>query len=146
MTLLQLFKIRGNILLKVVLLFYMAAFLGAFWNHSSDLLRGGLFPYTQWNPLVPEWLNFYWTSLTIVDLAAVLLLLLNIEFGTLAYLAIIVSDVLINDTFVITNYGWPDLVNFFQLSQMTFMIFVLATFLPIRRKIKLLKKIGAPHE
>jgi len=136
----RLARIPNNYLLKLALIIFITSFLGAFWNHSSDLIKGGLFPYSKWNPLVPQWLNIYWTTLTIFDLIAVAILIYNIQCGLFAYLLVIASDVTINFTFVISNYGPFQLLNFFQACQFLFLLFVLLTYAPIHRSISRLKK------
>ena len=136
MKLIKLFKSKGHILTKIELVIYLASFLGAFYNHASDLVNCGLFPYSRLNPDVAVWLNIYWTMLTILDPAAIIILFFNIKAGLWCYLAIIVSDAIINFTFAIGNYGWSAWINFGQICQLSFMIFVLATFIPIRKTIK----------
>ena len=135
-SLFTLFRQRGNLVLKATLTFFVLAFLAAFYNHLNDLLRGGLFPYQKWDSKVPGWLNTYWTILTAVDFVSIVLLFYRIKVGLWAYLVVIVSDVFINFSFVIENYGVRSLFNYMQLCQLGFMLFLIVTFLPILKELK----------
>jgi len=141
MSLIKLFLTKGNVLLKISMAIFVFAFIGAFYNHANDLIRGGLFPYEKLNHNVPTWLNIYWTMLTFLDLLAIIVLFLDMKKGQLLYLAIIVSDVIINFSFVIHHYGQWSWVNFMQICQLLFMIFVVATFFPIKKAIGKIENI-----
>lgn len=79
--------------IKIILAVYMIAFAAATWNHVADFIVGGLLPYDKyWN--VPCWMNVYWTSLTILDPLAILVLLFYLRPGLDMYFIIIISDVI----------------------------------------------------
>ncbi len=139
MSFLQLIKIEKHIWLKIILIIYVLSFLAAFYNHFSDLIKYGFFPYQKLNIHVPPWLNVYWTLLTVFDLGAIIIIIKNIVIGLWVFLVIIISDVLINYSFVILNYGILGWLNFGQICQLLFMILVLITFLPIKRRIRELR-------
>jgi uncharacterized membrane protein len=61
-------------------------------THWADIVRGGLFPY-HWMPLA---YNVFWTSLAVLDFAAVLLLWTHRKAGALLILVIMVADVAAN--------------------------------------------------
>jgi hypothetical protein len=136
---LKIFTHKGNILLKCVLLIYVLAFICAFYNHTSDLIKYGLFPYQNIDIHVKPWLNIFWTSLTIIDPLAIVILFFNIKYGINVFLLVIVVDVIVNYSFIIQNYGIWSWINYGQICQLLFMIFVLATFLWIKEKVS---KIG----
>jgi hypothetical protein len=99
----------------------------------------GLHVYQLQNENVPSWLNYYWSSLGILDPLAIVILLLNIKAGIILYLLIIYSDVLINFWFVITNYGFGEIVNIFQLCQLGFLLFLTVTCMLIFIEIRKLR-------
>lgn len=61
-------------------------------THIFDNLYFGFLPYK----FAPDWINFYWTSLGVIDLLAVYLLVKLRKFGIVLTLLIMVSDVVIN--------------------------------------------------
>lgn len=60
--------------------------------HLVHVVEDGWLPYNY----VPQWINFYWTSLLFLDFAAVWLLLLHRNFGLILALLIMLSDVAVN--------------------------------------------------
>ena len=70
-------------------------FLGAACRHTSDIFFGGWLPYT-WTALP---INLFWTSLTVLDPLAALLLWCRPRLGAALALLLMFSDVGIN-TFV----------------------------------------------
>ena len=112
-TLLNVFKTKKEYLLKLLLLFYIFSFLGATYNHTMDLVKYGLFPYQKLNNNVSLLLNIYWTMLTIFDFLAIIVLFYYIDIGLLLYGLIILSDVIINYTFMISTKGILSIVNFY---------------------------------
>jgi len=48
--------------------------------------------------------------------------------------------VLINFWFGISHYGLPGVLNFFQISQLVFLVFVAVTIGPIHRRLRALKQ------
>jgi hypothetical protein len=133
-TLLNVFKTKKEYLLKLLLLFYIFSFLGATYNHTMDLVKYGLFPYQKLNNNVSLLLNIYWTMLTIFDFLAIIVLFYYIDIGLLLYGLIILSDVIINYTFMISTKGILSIVNFGQICQMLFLIIYLCTFYYIHKK------------
>ncbi len=123
----EVFSARNATLFKLFLIVYTASFLGATYNHVMDLILHGLFPYQRLNDSVSFLLNVYWTLLTIVDPLAIILLWISIDLGLVAYGLVIISDVIINYTFMISTYGLASVLNFGQISQMLFLIFYLST-------------------
>ena len=112
---------------SLILIFFILALLTATYNHISDIRVGGLFPYTnRWG--TPEILNWYWTSLTVFDPLAVILLIFNTRAGYAAALVILLTDVPIN--LYANAYFWhiPFHNNYFLLMQIAFLIFLLVTF------------------
>lgn len=61
-------------------------------THVIDIVRGGWLPYSG----VPLPLNAFWTSLAIVDFAAVFLLWRHLNAGLILTAVIMVADVAIN--------------------------------------------------
>ncbi len=108
-------------------LIYALCLLGATYNHAAMLARHGLF----WDyGGMPKASAVFWTSLTLIDPAAAMLLLLRPNFGVVATAIIIVADVLHN--LWITARYYPPLLRGVMTSppmieQIIFMIFVLAT-------------------
>jgi membrane protein HdeD len=107
-----------------LLAIYAVCLLGAGLNHAHDLWQGGWLPYR----MAPLLLNWYWTSLTLLDSLAVVFLLVKPRIGSLLTLAIIVSDVAVNSyaIYALGNSGWYSLASL-QL-QTLFLGFVLGSF------------------
>ena len=133
-TLLNVFNTKKEYLVKLLLLVYIFSFLGATYNHTMDLVKYGLFPYQKLNNNVSLLLNIYWTMLTIFDFLAIIVLFYYIDIGLLLYGLIILSDVIINYTFMISTKGILSIVNFGQICQMLFLIIYLCTFYYIHKK------------
>jgi hypothetical protein len=127
MSLFRFFQIQGNRTQKVYLVIYAIAYLGATYTHLSEVFTHGYFPYQRLDPNVSFWLNVYWTSLTLLDPLSIVILLINIQLGLFSYATIIITDVLINFSFAIQHYGFGSLLNFFQISQLSFLIFFAVT-------------------
>ena len=112
--------------IKIILAVYMIAFAAATWNHAADIMTAGLFPYDKfWD--VPCWMNVYWTSLTILDPLAIMVLLFYLRPGLLIYFIIMFSDVAINVYANYTFWNIPLLEHFFLLNQVFFLLFLCAT-------------------
>jgi hypothetical protein len=107
-----------------VVIIYAFCLTGAGLNHACDIINGGWLPYRS----VCTALNWYWTSLTVVDLLAATLLFIQPKAGLLLTLAIIVSDVGINSyvRYSVIPGGWYGEVSL-QL-QTLFLGFVLGSF------------------
>src|SRR5712675_2403708 len=71
-----------------VLIIYAFCLTGAGLNHTRDIINGGWLTYGS----VSTALNWYWTSLTVLDLLDTTLLFIQPKAGLLLTLAIIVSD------------------------------------------------------
>ncbi len=127
MTLLSYWRRCARLWPKLVVGIYIASYLVATYNHLIPALRHGLSAYSSANADVPLWLNHYWTSLVVLDPLAILLLMLHVRVGLLAYLLVILSDVIINFSFCVGTYGAESLLNLFQLGQGGFLLFFLAT-------------------
>lgn len=77
---------------RPVLLLFSLCLLGAFLGHIIQVWQGGWLPYR----FAPLPLNIYWTSLTLLDPLAAVLLLWRPLAGLLLALLIIASDVAVN--------------------------------------------------
>jgi hypothetical protein len=102
---------------------YSLCFLGASFNHTRDLWEGGFLPYRN-DPLP---FNVYWTSLTLLDTLAVVLLWTVPRAGLVLAGLIMVSDVAINSiaTYYLDQRDLFD--NVTVPAQALFCLFVLAT-------------------
>lgn len=111
---------------SAILIIFILAFAGATYNHVMDLVSGGLFPYTKrWG--TPESFNLFWTSLTVLDPLAIVLLIFNIRIGYVFGIAIMLADVPIN--LYANTYYWSLAIhdNYSLLIQMAFLVFLLST-------------------
>jgi len=79
-------------MVKLIFVIYMLCFLWATKNHILDIWRGGFLPYTE-APLV---FNIYWTSLTLLDPLAIILLYYFPYYGMVLAVLIMVSDIAVN--------------------------------------------------
>jgi hypothetical protein len=77
---------------------------------------------------VPVISRIYWTSLTVLDPMAAVLLFAKPRAGLVMTLAIIVSNVPHN-TWLMARSPAPDWMNWMYVSQVLFLVFVLATIL-----------------
>jgi hypothetical protein len=111
---------------RAIIIVYVIAFTGATVNHIADLVRGGLFPYSRWWG-VPPLMNAFWTSLTILDPAAIVALLVCAEVGCVLYLAVMISDVACNVYAEIVYWKQPVLQSAGLMLQAGFLIFLLFT-------------------
>lgn len=64
-------------------------------NHVTDLVVGGMFPYSQGSG-APALINIYWTSLTLLDPLAICILASNVRAGYVVAILIMLTDVPIN--------------------------------------------------
>jgi hypothetical protein len=136
----QIFTRDNYFLLKGILIIYIVSYIGATYNHLTDVLRYGVFPYQKLNQHVSLSLNIYWTLLTLADPLAIIILFLSIDIGLIIYGLIIISDVIINYAFIISNYGLFSWINFGQICQILFMFFYLFTVHYIHKEVKILKR------
>ena len=124
---------------KLILLIYIASFAGATFNHVSDIFSSG-FLYADAADVYPLWIRIYWSSLTIFDPLAALFLFLNIKKGIVLYFIIIVSDVVINFSIIALTRGPSAFLNFFNLSQSAFLIFLFITSRIVLKELKEIEK------
>ncbi len=116
--------VKSSVIEKIIILIYIASFIGATYNHIMDIVRGGFLPYNKF----PIYLNIYWTSLTLLDPLSIVLLLINIRVGLISYFLVIFSDVVINASVNLIFTQGKDFFNIFFICQFTFLVFVIITF------------------
>jgi hypothetical protein len=120
---------------KIVLFFYIIGFAIGTTTHTMDLVKGGFLPYNN----APLWKNIYWTSLTLLDFLAIILILNSVVPALILSNLIIISDVIINSIGVrlsdLVDYG----ANYKLIMQMIFCIFILITTPILLRQYKLTK-------
>ena len=104
---------------------YTICLVGGGLNHWRDIWRGGWLPYRA----APLSINWYWSSLAVIDLIAAALLFLHTRAGVILTLAVIVSDVAVNSyaVYVLEYNSWQAFASL-QL-QTAFLGFVLSSFL-----------------
>ena len=124
--------IRENRWFDAAFLFvFIAAFAGATYNHVYDLVRGGLFPYADWYG-APEFLNVFWTSLTLLDPLAIAALMINVRVGYGIAIGIMLLDVPINVYANLNYWSLPIYQNYALMMQAGFLIFLLVTWPRVR--------------
>ncbi len=115
---------RRSLILRVI---YALCLLGATANHWAILLQHGLYWDYGGFPVATA---IFWTSLSFLDPAAVVLLFARPNAGVAATIAIIVTDV-IHNLWIEARYFPPLLRTLVQapgvMAQIAFMLFVLAT-------------------
>ena len=109
---------------KVFIVIYILSFAVASATHLRDIISGGFLPYSRY----PLWANIYWTSLTVMDPVSIVLLLICFRPGLFAYAAVIISDVIINLSFIIPQQGIRGVLNIYTIGQVFFLVFLLLTF------------------
>jgi len=111
---------KAAILLRVV---YAICLLAGASTHVWTVATQGLF----WDyGGVPVISRIYWTSLTLLDPLAALLLFSRPRAGLVMTLAIIVSDV-VHNTWLMVRSPSSDWLNWMYVAQVLFLAFVLAT-------------------
>ena len=116
-----------------MLVFFISAFAVATGSHVMDIISGGVFPYTKkWGAL--ESLNWFWTSLTILDPLVIVTLLMNVRAGYIFAIVIMLFDVPIN--LYANQHYWSLAIyeNYPLMMQIAFLLFLLST---VRRVWKL---------
>jgi hypothetical protein len=108
------------------LVFFILAFSGGCYNHATDILRGGLFPYSKWYG-APEIFNWYWTSLILLDFFAVAAVCLHVRLGYVVALCIMLTDVPINFHANAMYWMLPVYKNSALMMQTAFLVFLLLT-------------------
>ena len=120
---------------KVIFFLYLIGFAVGTTTHSMDLLQGGFLPYTN----APMWKNIYWTSLTLFDFLAIVLILKSIIPALILSNLIIISDVIINSIGIRLSDLVDYTANYRLIMQVLFCIFVLITTPILLRQYKLTK-------
>lgn len=108
---------RLRLAIRVV---WIAGFLVGTASHVLDLIAGGADTYGQF----PTALRVFWSSLTVLDPLTVLLLLLRKRAGIILGLVVILADIAVNWTVLLTIGGNP---LFGVVNQTLFAVFLLAT-------------------
>ena len=127
---------QAGLTARIIVAVWMLSLGGATWNHVSDLVRYGLFPYAALDANVPAWLNAFWTLLTVFDPLAIVVLLFRVRAGARLCLAIIAGDVVINWTFFGLTYGPERWLDSHLACQFAFLCFVLLTLRPVLRQAR----------
>jgi hypothetical protein len=96
----------GSSARKLVFVIYSLCFGGAALNHARDIWQDGFLPYAH----VPLPVNFFWTSLTVLDLLVVMALWVWPRVGLTLALLIMVTDVAINSyvAYALEQTTWID--------------------------------------
>ncbi|WP_411699816.1 hypothetical protein [Conyzicola sp.] len=112
--------------LRVIRFVWIAGFVIGTTTHVADLVVGGVEVYAGY----PDAARVFWVSLTLLDPAAVVLLLRRSRVGVVLGVAIMLADVAVNWTVFATieGFGLFGLIN-----QSLFCAFVLATAVPLWR-------------
>ena len=96
---------------RVVKVCWSAGFLAGTIMHILDITRLGVFGYYY----VSDWINVYWTGLTVLDPLAAVLIWWQRRAGIVLGLAIMLSDIIIN-SYVSTlpgfGMGWQNALQF----------------------------------
>lgn len=79
-------------LARTIVIVFSLCLIGGGTTHVIDIISGGIFPYHG----VPYAINVFWTSLAILDFAAVVLLWARSNLGLLLTTAIMLVDVAVN--------------------------------------------------
>lgn len=109
-------------LIKLLLMVYIIGFAVGTTTHSIELIDGGFFPYT----FAPLWKNIYRTSLTFLDFAVIILILISIRPALIIAVIIIVSDVIINSG-GFDFYKFDIVENYRLVFQFIFGLYILVT-------------------
>lgn len=99
---------------------WIVGFLIGTTTHLLDLIAGGLETYAGFSPA----LRLFWVSLTVFDPVAVVLLALKRPAGVVVALVIILVDIAVNWTVVVTIAGVP---MFAVVTQTLFAVVLLTT-------------------
>ena len=109
-----------------ILIVFIVGFTGATYNHASDIVRDGVFPYAK-RYGAPEMFNIYWTSLILLDPFAIIVLCFNVRSGYGVALCIMLANVSVN-LFATSNYWMlPVYRNNAFMMQTAFLMFLLFT-------------------
>lgn len=108
---------------RLVIVIYIIALAVGTSTHINDIVTNGILPYRN----APMWLNIYWTTLTLLDPLAILLLCIRLRAGVFLTLATMVTDVAFNSYAGLVIWK----ISFFQnvplLLQAAFLAFVVLT-------------------
>ena len=114
------FRTNASLSQKIIFAIYILSFLIATSTHIRDIVLDGFLPYNS----KPLWANIFWTSLTLADLLAIILLLFSLRKGLFLYAVIIISDVIINLYFTISYTGFHGIFNIYMIGQLFFLLFL----------------------
>lgn len=87
----------------VILAVWIAGFLVGTVSHIADLISGGLDTYEQF----PAPLRVFWIGLTVLDPLVIALLAMRRRAGIVLALAVILADISVNWTVLLTISGNP---------------------------------------
>ncbi|MBN1116900.1 MAG: hypothetical protein JXA77_06840 [Bacteroidales bacterium] len=82
--------------LQILLFLYIIGFTIGTTTHTIDIIKGGFLPYNH----LELWKNIYWTSLTLLDFLAIVLVIYSLVPALILANIIMISDVLINTQFL----------------------------------------------
>jgi hypothetical protein len=111
-------------LIRFIVIVYIIGFSAGTTTHIMDIVKFGLFGY-YWVSLP---INVYWTSLTILDPLAVVLMIFKPYWGIVLSVLIMVSDLSVNIYTAIIYYMEKGNLDIFHLSfQIPFGVFIFIT-------------------
>lgn len=114
---------------QVLFLFYILGFTIGTISHVIALIQHGVIIYES----APLWKNIYWTCLTFLDFAVIILIIYSVIPALVLSNLIIISDAIINSLGV--NFVGFDFAVYYRLVfQIIFMVFVVITTPVILRK------------
>jgi hypothetical protein len=132
--------IKNKFLDLTILIILIFAFSVGGYNHISDVINKGIFPYSNWVG-VPQVINIFWTSLTILDFIVVALLIFNIRIGYILGFCIMIIDVPVNIFATAYYLPIPFLKNYGLLLQTIVLLLLLFTMHRIGRLTKTNKNL-----
>jgi len=114
--------------IRVIQLVWIVGFAIGTATHLAELVLGGADVYEGY----PAATRLFWVSLTLLDPAAVVLIVLRRRAGIVLGALVMLADVAVNWTVFATggSFGLPGLIN-----QSVFCAFVLATAFPLWRSL-----------
>ncbi len=136
MTLLFNLKIKKLNIVRIIFAIYILGFTYGTRNHIVDICNDGLLGYTY----VPLPINIYWTSLTVLDPLAIILLLFSPHSGMVLSMFIMATDIAINMSVGLYYYFQTGIFTLDRLHlQICFGIFIFVTVPIAWRRIKNVK-------
>lgn len=117
-------RFREFHLVRLLFALYACGFLYGTRNHIVDILHDGFLGYTY----VPLPINIYWTALTFLDPAAVVLLILFPFAGMVLSVVIMATDIIINTSVTLYDYSRLGILSLDRLPlQIAFALFLFLT-------------------